>query len=387
MRKFKGLSFLGLLLWVALLCWQCTPQEDNQPMPPLPDATNNNTDKKIAYLSKLIQDNQANAEVFYQRATLNLSIGKENLALIDIDRALALKNNEPNYYWVRALALDQRSDFAGALMAARRAENMNLDKGIQPAPNTFKLMGKWHYLQKDTAAARRYLVAAQQSFPDHAEVYYYLGLLSKDAGDSVRTVGNLRTAIGLQPNYPEAYTALIDFYKKRGSRRWATAVAAEAVEQCPNQPKLMEVYADMLMLGEEREAAAMQWYQRAANLQPDNWRLHYIVGMYHQRERHYNEAEKYLKNALANKPDLEKALYSLGTIYEYQRKNLPDALAQYELAAKITPYDTTVTYSVRRVKKKIAYEEYKQSPQYILDQMRKRKEEEAARLLQQQQNQ
>jgi tetratricopeptide (TPR) repeat protein len=353
-------------------------------MPPLPDATNNNTDKKIAYLSKLIQDNQANAEVFYQRATLNLSIGKENLALIDIDRALALKNNEPTYYWVRALALDQKADFAGALAAARKAENMNLDKGIQPAPNTFKLMGKWHYLQKDTAAARRYLAAAQQAFPDHAEVYYYLGLLSKDAGDSVRTVSNLRTAIGLQPNYPQAYTALIDFYKKRGSRRWATAVAAEAVEQCPNQPQLMETYADLLMLGEEREAAAMKWYQQAADLQPDNWRLHYIVGMYHYRERHYNEAEKYLKNALAVKPDLEKALYSLGTIYEYQRKSLPDALAQYERAAQITPYDTTVTYSVRRVKKKIAYEEYKKSPQYILDQMRKRKEEEAARLLQQQ---
>jgi tetratricopeptide (TPR) repeat protein len=384
MRKFKGLNFLGLLLWVALFCWQCMPKEDNQPMPPLPDATNNNTDKKIAYLSKLIQDNQANAEVFYQRATLNLSIGKENLALIDIDRALALKNNEPTYYWVRALALDQKADFAGALAAARKAENMNLDKGIQPAPNTFKLMGKWHYLQKDTAAARRYLAAAQQAFPDHAEVYYYLGLLSKDAGDSVRTVSNLRTAIGLQPNYPQAYTALIDFYKKRGSRRWATAVAAEAVEQCPNQPQLMETYADLLMLGEEREAAAMKWYQQAADLQPDNWRLHYIVGMYHYRERHYNEAEKYLKNALAVKPDLEKALYSLGTIYEYQRKSLPDALAQYERAAQITPYDTTVTYSVRRVKKKIAYEEYKKSPQYILDQMRKRKEEEAARLLQQQ---
>jgi tetratricopeptide (TPR) repeat protein len=369
---------------MALVLWQCTPQEDNQPMPPLPDGTNNNIDKKIAYLSKIIQENQANAEVFYQRAALNLSIGKENLALVDIDRALALKNDEPDYHWVRALALDQKSDFAGALAAARRAESMNLEKGIQPAPTTFKLMGKWHYLQKDTATARRYLTSAQRLFPDHAEVYYYLGLLSKDVGDSVRTVGNLRAAIGLQPNYPEAYTALIDFYKKRGSRRAATAVAAEAVEQCPNQPRLMETYADLLMLTEERESAAMQWYQRAADLQPENWRLHYVVGIYHHRERHYAEAEKYLKNALANKPDLEKALYSLGTIYEYQRKNLPDALAHYERAAQVTPYDTTITYSVRRVKKKIAYEEYKQSPQYILDQMRKRKEEDAARLLQQQ---
>lgn len=387
MRKCSRLNFLGVWLWMAVAFWQCTPQEDNQPMPPLPNGTNNNTDKKIAYLSKIIQENQANAEVFYQRAALNLSIGKENLALVDIDRALALKNNEPDYHWIRALALDQRSDFAGALTAARKAESMNLEKGIQPSPTTFKLIGKWSYLQKDTAVARRYLTSAQQSFPDHAEVYYYLGLLSKDVGDSVRTIGNLRTAIGLQPNYPDAYTALIDFYKKRGSRRSATAVAAEAVEQCPNQPRLMETYADLLMLAEERESAAMQWYQRAADLQPENWRLHYVVGMYHQRERHYAEAEKYLKNALANKPDLEKALYSLGTIYEYQRRSLPDALAQYERAAQIAPYDTTVTYSVRRVKKKIAYEEYKQSPQYILDQMRKRKEEEAARLLQQPQNQ
>ena len=383
MKKCSRHSHWGLLLFLMLSFLACTPTEDDQPMPPLPNSTNNDTDKKIAYLSKIIQDNQANADVFYQRALLNLSIGKENLALFDIDRALALKNNEPNYYWVRALALDQKADFAGALSAARKAEVLNLERGIQPSPNTFKLMGKWYYLQKDTAAARRYLASAQQSFPDHAEVYYYLGLLSKDVNDSVRTVSHLRTAIDLQPNYPEAYTALIDFYRKRGSRRAATAVAAEAVEQCPNQPRLMENYADLLMLSEDRESAAMRWYQQAADLLPENWRLNYIVGMYHYRERHYNQAEKYLKNALAVKPDLEKALYGLGTIYEYQRKNLPEALAQYERAAQIAPYDTTVTYSVRRVKKKIAYEAYKQSPQYILDQMRKRKEEEATKLLQQ----
>lgn len=373
-----------VLLGLFLLFGQCTPKQQEQPMPPLPDANNHDTDKKIAYLSKLIQENRANAEVFYQRAVLNLSLGKENLALADIERALALKNDEPQYYWVRALALDQKGEFAAALAAAQKAERMNFERGIAPAPSVFKLMGKWYYLQKDTAAARRFLITAQQSFPDHAEVYYYLGLLSKDVGDSVRTVANLRTAIGLQPNYPQAYAALIDFYRKRGSRRWATVVAAQAVEQCPNRPELMETYADLLMLGEEREAAAMRWYQQAADLQPENWRLHYTVGMYHYRERHFNEAEKYLKNALAVKSDLEKALYCLGMIYEYQRKNLPEALAQYEQAAKITPYDTTVTYSVRRVKKKIAYEEYKQSPQYILDQMRKRKEEEAARMLQQQ---
>ncbi|WP_448520676.1 tetratricopeptide repeat protein [Rhodoflexus sp.] len=383
MKKLQLFRYVCLLL--TLTFWQCAQQQDKQPMPPLPDETNNNIEKKIAYLSKIIQDNQANAEVFYQRASLNLSLGKENLALIDIDRALSLNNNEADYYWVRALALDQKADFERALVAAQKAENMNLDRGIQPAPSTFKLMGKWYYLQKDTATARRYLLAAQQSFPDHAEVYYYLGLLGRDAGDTIHTVANLRTAIDLQPNYPEAYTVLIDFYRKRGNRRLATAAAAEAVMQCPNQPRLMETYADLLMLSEERESAAMRWYQQAADLSPNNWRLHYIVGMYHHRERHYAEAEKYLTTALANKPDLEKALYNLGTIYEYQYKRLPDALAKYEQAVKITPYDTVFIYSVRRVKKKIAYEEYKQSPQYILDQMRKRKEEEAARLLQQDQ--
>lgn len=372
--------FIGLLV---LLNWRCLPVSEKESMPPLPNESNTDVEKKINYLSKIIQNNQANAEVFYQRAALNLSIGKENLALADIDRALTLKSDQAEYYYLKALALDQKGDFANALAAARKAQLLEQQEGILPSPTSFQFIGKLYYLQKDTAQARRYLVAAQQAFPDHAEIYYYLGLLGKDAGDSARAVGFLKKAIELQPNYPEVYLSLIDFYKKRGNKRQAIAAAAQAVESCPNQPKLMEIYADLLITNQEREALAIQWYRRAADMWTDNWRLHYIVGMYYYRKQVYREAEKYLKTALANKPNLEKALYSLGMIYEYQQHNLPEALAQYEKAAQITPYDTTVTYSVRRVKRKIAYEEYKKSPQYFLDQMRKRKQEEAAGALEQ----
>jgi tetratricopeptide (TPR) repeat protein len=358
---------------LALLGWGCENRYlQGEQLPPLPDAGANSLAKRLVFMDKAIQQDPNEADYFYRRSTIYASLGKENLALTDIERALELNADNQDYYFVQAKLLDQANRPADALRSANQAERM----GYQSPAFTW-LLGKLCFLNQELSRAEQYLTASRPLVGERADTFYYLGAIKKQANDTLAATALLEQAIARQPAYPEAFTALVDMFAQQGEPKKAARYAYRATVNCPGNAAICELYGQSLMRIDE-EAEAMQWYDRATKLDPARWRANHQLALYHLRKERYTLAAGYLQAALRVKPDLPQGYNTLAWLHFKYLDNYPEALRYYELAAKAAPNDAAVAGMIERTKQRIAYEEFKKTPEGQAYLARKRREAEQA---------
>ena len=86
-----------------------------------------------------------------------------------------------------------------------------------------------------------------------------------------------------------------------------------------------------------RIAEARRELERALALNPGITAAHVALAAVAQKEGRFAEAEEHLKTVLTQYPDLNNALELLGMVYRAEGK-LDDAIAVYEHARRVTPY-------------------------------------------------
>jgi tetratricopeptide (TPR) repeat protein len=243
-------------------------------------------------------------------------------------------------------------------------------------------MGKLNYLQdKNLNNAMVYLDQSLNINNLNAEAYYYKGKIYRDQNDTLQAAQMFRQAIGIKPQFAQSYQELVDMYASATRFDLGLPYAIAGTKHCPDNATL-QYQAGWMLSNLGRESEAMLWYQKAYKTDPSIWRASYQLGMYQLKQREYQAASQFLKEALRYKPDIERVSFILGAINEYQFRNYEEALQHYEKAVALEPQNEELQDAVSRMKRRIAYEEYKKSPQYILDQMRKRQQEEAEKLIQ-----
>ena len=77
-------------------------------------------------------------------------------------------------------------------------------------------------------------------------------------------------------------------------------------------------------------------FKRAAELLKKNSQASYILGLAYYKEKEYDEAEKYLNEALENSPDLPNARMALGSIY-LARKDYENAIGTFRKLTAVNP--------------------------------------------------
>jgi tetratricopeptide (TPR) repeat protein len=371
--KLVPLACWAWLLGAALLGWGCENRYlRGEQLPPLPDAGANSLAKRLEFMDQAIKQDPNEADYFYRRATIYASLGKDNLALSDIERALELATDHEDYYFVQAKLLDQANRPAEALRSANQAERMGYR-----SPEFTWLLGKLCFLNQELPRAEQYLAASRTVVGERADTFYYLGAIKKQAGDTLAATDLLERAIMRQPAYPEAFTALVEMFAQAGEPKKAARYAYRATVNCPGNAGVCELYAQSLARIDE-EGEAMQWYDRAAKLDPARWRANHQLALYHLRKEHYSLAAGYLQAALRTKPDLERGYNTLAWLNFKYLDNYPEALRCYELAAKAAPNDANILAMIERTKQRIAYEEFKKTPEGQAYLARKRREAEQA---------
>ncbi len=359
-----------LLICLIGLGWACENRYlKGEQLPPLPQADANSLAKRLDFMNQIIQQNSGEADYFYRRALIYLQIGKQNLALADIGSALKLDSGKYEYFYTQAKLLDLAKNHLGAFQAAKRAEQMGYS-----TPEFTWLLGKLSFLNQSDEQAEQYFLASRTLLGERAETFYYLGMIKKQANDTLNSASFLNRAIELQPAYPEAFKALVGIYEQSGEPKKAVRYAYRAVTNCPNNAQLYELYGKCLENIDET-AEAIPWYEKAARLDPGLWLANHQLAMYHLRKEHYVTAATYLRSALVVKPTWDYGHAVLGWIYFEHLDNYPEALRHYEMAAKIKPGDPDLAARVARVQKRIAYEEYKKTPEGQAHIARKRREE------------
>jgi tetratricopeptide (TPR) repeat protein len=354
-----------LILSIALFSCQQQIQEQTAPLPEPQEII---LAKQISYMNEVIEEYPNVATYYFRRAVLNLEAKKENLAQKDIDQAIALDSSKAEYYFIKAKVHEIRNEYKESLLSAQKAEN----KGFTQIEANI-LIGKMYYYSKDYSKAGIYLDKAKEVLPNMPEISYYRGLTYFQTQDTANAISFLNKAINLKKDYKEAYRALIDMYNNYGAYKTALNYATQAINNCGKEAYFYYAHGRSLW-GLKDYDSSMVLYNQAFEIDSTLWQAGYQLGIYCVNKKNYIKAEKYLSKVLIQKPDIEQGQYLLAAIYEYHLKQLTDALRHYQRAALLDRENEQIAMDIRRVVKKIEYEEFKKSPQYMLDLLQKQRQ-------------
>lgn len=371
--KTHSLIFFSFCL--CLLLFACEEQVQEQTAP-LPTQTNDALAKKINYMNNVISENPNVADYYFRRATLNLEASKENLAQKDIDQALYLDSSKAEYYFIKAKIHEIRREYDSSLYAGKRAEDMGY-KEI----DADMLMGKMNFYAKNNLKANDYFKKVEEALPNLPALWYYKGINFFQLKDTAQSVASLQQALRLKDDYCEVYQALIDIYNNYGAYKVALKYARTATTHCPQQASFFFSVGRSLWAMRSYDSAIVL-YAKAFDMDSTIWQAGYQVATYCISKQNYVTAEKYLSKTLRQKPNIERGHYLLAAIYEYHLKRLNEALRNYQRASLADRENLVIQGDIRRVVKKIEFEEYRKSPQYMLDLMKRQQESQLQQQIQ-----
>ena len=130
-----------------------------------------------------------------------------------------------------------------------------------------------------------------------------------------------RTAMRLQPDFIPARINLAMLCDSQGRKDEAEALFREIIELDPDMAEAYYSLGLLLAENESRLGAAIEFLGRAAELSPENSRIHYNYGLALQKLKRWGEAEEALKESLRNSGTSEQGLeplYALALLYVKQ---------------------------------------------------------------------
>ena len=197
--------------------------------------------------------------------------------------------------------------------------------------------------------ARDALTAGGTSQPDAYQAYLqgrgYLYRFDRGPENVDRAIDALNRAVGLDPKYALAHTALGEAYWRKYESTRDTALVDRAKTHCEQalaiDSRLAPVHVTLAMLarGRGRYEEAVAVAQRAIELDPASGEAYRELARAHESLGRFADAEATYRKALAARPDDWQAYNSLGGFYA-ARGQWPDAEAAYQAVVRLTPDNT-----------------------------------------------
>jgi len=264
-------------------------------------------------------------------ATLNLlavidtSLGRNDAALANYDRALSLQPNLVAAWSNRGAVLKAMKQYDAALESYDRALSFQPDY-VEVINNR---AGVLHELKRHDEALASYDRALALR-PDYADAFNNRGIALQALGRHAEALTSYDAALARRPDFVEALV-------NRGIAHYELGRFDEALANCDRAISLRPNNADALSnrgnaLGRlARHDEALASYDGALNLQPHHVEALYNRGVTLHRLKRFDEALASLDRALALRPDYREALISRGAALQDQRK-LDQALQSFERA-------------------------------------------------------
>lgn len=137
--------------------------------------------------------------------------------------------------------------------------------------------------------------------------------------------------------------ALVNLFESKAFEA-AVQKAAALIKLYPNSPSIWNMYGAALQETGHLDAA-MSAFQRAAELDPENFKLIYNLARLHQRKGAHETAIQILARATELQPDWPKAHFMLGLSFK-KLGRIQEAIASYTRAAALSPEDAGIQNSL-----------------------------------------
>ena len=179
---------------------------------------------------------------------------------------------------------------------------------------------------------RELIAAGSESHIVHGN----LGALLKMKGDIKNAISSLKTALKLNPNYPEAHNNLGNALKEQGDLDSAIASYNSALQLNPNYPDAHYNIGNALQ-DKGDLTAAITSYNTTLKLNPNYPEAHNNLGNILKEQGDLTAAIASYNSALQLKSNYPNAHYNLGNALQEQG-NLDAAIASYNSALQLKPH-------------------------------------------------
>ncbi len=336
------MAFLSLLQ----SCGEKVDVQDK--MLPPPNAQNLDPEKRIAYLTEMI-DEEDLAPLHYERARLYLTVNRTPAALRDINRALSLDRNNAEYYVVKAKA----DFFQGNTAEAMQSANFALNKGINSLELNL-LLGKLYKQIGNEVESLRYLQKVLVKQPNNYNATFLCGKIYANQNDTAASFQYLRKAIELAPQEKEPYNTFIALLNEYEEYEQALDISEKYLKN--NEPDAkFSYYLGALIEQRGMADSAIYWFEKSYT-EDAHWQPGIKIARYRMKSGDFTEANRLYEKVLEQNPAIENGYYELGYLNEYVLGDLDRALEAYQKGLEFDTLNNRYPYYINRVNRKIEFQ-------------------------------
>lgn len=251
---------------------------------------------KINHYTGIISAHPNDAEAYWNRGKLEVLNNSLAPALADLTKAVMLDTTKSAYYYDFANAeflTGHTHEARDAFLTSIRLDPKNTDA-------TLKLAELYLYVEKYDDAITLIDQAIKVN-PYIGKEYFLKGLVFIEKHDTAKAISSLQTAVEQNPNYFDAYIQLGLLFAAKGN------------------------------------PLALDYYNDASNLEPQNPEPYYDKGMFYQFGGDDTDAIKEYKELLQVDSTYKNAYYNLGVIYNEDETDYTTSLNYFN---KAITYDT-----------------------------------------------
>ncbi|HIA37773.1 MAG TPA: tetratricopeptide repeat protein [Flavobacteriales bacterium] len=324
---------LGNLLSLSCILFSCQYKADeNQNQ----ITKNLSVQEQIASLTKDINNDRLNPNLFHKRADLHLENKNLHGALNDISVAIKIDSTISSQYYTLSEIYFAKKEL---VMAAEIMKTC-----VDLAPNNSEALlrlAEMKYFLNDYKASIEYLKRVITIDKYNAKAFYIHGMVFKELGDTAKAVTSFQTAVENAPDYYEAYLQLGLLYYSI-----LDPIALNYLDNAINlNPKsIIGIYTKAMYYQRSGDIdMAINTYYQLLDIDIYYSLAHYNLGhILYEHKDDYHTAIKHFSNAIKCDSANFKAYYMRGLSHE-QLKAYKKAKADYNSSLNYkTNYDLSI---------------------------------------------
>jgi len=276
----------------------------------------------LKLLDAKIKKDSDNADLYFQRATVLIALGKEKQqqqyfrdAIADLDKATRIDDTKVEYFTALGdahFSLGNVGESYSSLQKALKLDEHNFEACLK--------MGEIAFYSKDYDRAMESLSKVTEQDKNNQTALFMKGFIYKETGDTANAVNYFRHLIELYPDYEPAYEELGMLYaqhrNKLGLEYLTTALQLE--------PKNINVLYGLAMLYQDAEEAdkANEYYVKILEIDPNYKYAWFNRGwMEMVLYEDYNAAIDFFDKAIEIDPQYAEAYYNRGLSHQLAGNN------------------------------------------------------------------
>ena len=272
----KGFLFFVIILLTISLS-SCINQKSNQKLEGTP----------LELATQAIDDSPDNPELYIKRANLYEKKQDYNNAILDVQKAIQLDNNNYDNYIKLAdlfLATHQVQGCITTLNTVLVNDPKNVAANLK--------MAELNLMFKRYTNAIKSANAVLESDPYNAKAFFIKGFTFKEYGDTTKAIQSFIEAVKNNPNYYEADVELGNLFRSK------------------------------------KDPVAITYYQNAINIDPTKTDSYYNLGIFYQQNDMLNEAQETYRKLIEIDPKFPYSYFNMGYIL-LEISRTPDEAAPY----------------------------------------------------------